>query len=233
MARVRGGDQDIPRPQNWFSGSQAPWESVTQKVLTLASIEDSFQHFHPPEKNRENYERASSVMVPLYEKGNEVFMILTRRSKMMRHHTSEISFPGGNSEPEDIDEWATAKREAYEEINLDAALPRQIGRLNSFITVGSESFVTPIVAALEERPKLTANPNEVEKILHVPISELLLPEVYREEVWELRDGQKRKIHFFELFGDTVWGATGSMIKQFLSIILGIHDNDKSSFSDNS
>ena len=233
MARVRGGDQDIPRPQNWFSGSQAPWESVTQKVLTLASIEDSFQHFHPPEKNRENYERASSVMVPLYEKGNEVFMILTRRSKMMRHHTSEISFPGGNSEPEDIDEWATAKREAYEEINLDAALPRQIGRLNSFITVGSESFVTPIVAALEERPKLTANPNEVEKILHVPISELLLPEVYREEVWELRDGKNRSIHFFELFGDTVWGATGSMIKQFLSISLGIHDNDESSFSDNS
>ena len=233
MAGVRGGDQNIPRPKNWFSGSQAPWESVNQKVLTLASIENSFRHFSPPEKNRESYERKSSVMVPLYEKGDEVFMILTRRSKMMRHHTSEISFPGGNSEPEDIDEWATAKREAYEEINLEPTLPRKIGTLDSFVTVGSKSFVTPVVAALKEHPKLTANPNEVEKILHIPISELLLPEVYREEVWELRDGQKRNIHFFELFGDTVWGATGSMIKQFLSISLRIHDNDESSFSDNS
>jgi len=184
------------------------------------------QQFHPPVINQENYERSSSVMIPIYEEDNQVYMILTRRSKMMRHHTSEISFPGGNREPEDIDEWSTAKREAYEEINLDPALPRKIGTLESFVTVGSKSFVTPVVAVLEGCPELRANPNEVEKILYVPISELLLPEVYHEEVWELRDGQQRNINFFELIGDTVWGATGSMIKQFLNIILGIQVSDE-------
>ena len=162
-------------------------------------------------------------MIPLYEEDAQVHMILTRRSKMMRHHTSEISFPGGNSEPEDTDEWSTAKREAYEEINLDPALPKKIGTLESFITVGSKSFVTPVVATLDGRPELKANPYEVEKILHVPLTELLLPEVYHEEVWELRNGQQRNIHFFELIGDTVWGATGSMIKQFLTIIHGIQE----------
>ncbi len=191
----------------------------------LRSIEKSLEQFRPPEITGEKHERSSSVMIPLYEEGTQVYMILTRRSKMMRHHTSEISFPGGNSEPEDTDEWSTAKREAYEEINLDPDLPRKIGMLDSFITVGSKSFVTPIVATLEGRPELKANPNEVEKILHVPLSELLLPEVYHEEVWELRDGQQRKIHFFELIGDTVWGATGSMIKQFLTIILGIQESE--------
>ena len=114
----------------------------------------------------------------------------------------------------------------YEEINLDPALPRKIGTLESFVTVGSKSFVTPVVAVLEGCPELRANPNEVEKILYVPISELLLPEVYHEEVWELRDGQQRNINFFELIGDTVWGATGSMIKQFLNIILGIQVSDE-------
>tara|TARA_B100000214_G_scaffold326825_1_gene265070 strand:+ start:231 stop:917 length:687 start_codon:yes stop_codon:yes gene_type:complete len=226
MNGTRGGEQKIPRPQNWAMGTLPLWLKVEQKKLTLRSIEKSLQQFHPPVINQENYERSSSVMIPIYEEDNQVYMILTRRSKMMRHHTSEISFPGGNREPEDIDEWSTAKREAYEEINLDPALPRKIGTLESFVTVGSKSFVTPVVAVLEGCPELRANPNEVEKILYVPISELLLPEVYHEEVWELRDGQQRNINFFELIGDTVWGATGSMIKQFLNIILGIQVSDE-------
>tara|TARA_B100001564_G_scaffold140095_1_gene117619 strand:+ start:404 stop:1090 length:687 start_codon:yes stop_codon:yes gene_type:complete len=225
MSGTRGGEQKIPRPQNWEMGSTPPWQKASQNKLTLRSIEKSLERFRPLEITRENYDRSSSVMIPLYEEGTQVHMILTRRSKMMRHHTSEISFPGGNREPEDTDEWSTAKREAYEEINLDPALPRKIGTLESFVTVGSKSFVTPVVATLEGRPELKANPNEVEKILHVPLSELLLPEVYHEEVWELRDGQQRNIHFFELIGDTVWGATGSMIKQFLTIILGIKKNE--------
>jgi len=224
MNDTRGGEQKIPRPQNWEIGSASLWEKANQNKLTLHSIEKSLEQFRPPEITRENYERSSSVMIPLYAEDNEVHMILTRRSKMMRHHTSEISFPGGNSEPEDTDEWSTAKREAYEEINLDPALPKKIGTLESFITVGSKSFVTPVVATLEGRPELKANPHEVEKILYVPLNELLLPEVYHEEVWELRDGQQRNIHFFELIGDTVWGATGSMIKQFLTIILEIQEN---------
>ena len=223
MNGTRGGEQKIPRPQNWGMGSSPPWQKANQNKLTLYSIEKSLEQFHPPEITRENYERSSSVMIPLYEEDAQVHMILTRRSKMMRHHTSEISFPGGNCEPEDTDEWSTAKREAYEEINLDPALPKKIGTLESFITVGSKSFVTPIVATLDGRPKLEANPYEVEKILHVPLTELLLPEVYHEEVWELRNGQQRNIHFFELIGDTVWGATGSMIKQFLTIIHGIQE----------
>ena len=223
MNSTRGGEQKIPRPQNWEMGSSPPWQKANQNKLTLHSIEKSLEQFRPNEITRENYGRSSSVMVPLYEEDDQVHMILTRRSKMMRHHTSEISFPGGNSEPEDTDEWSTAKREAYEEINLDPALPKKIGTLESFITVGSKSFVTPVVATLDGRPELKANPYEVEKILHVPLTELLLPEVYHEEVWELRNGQQRNIHFFELIGDTVWGATGSMIKQFLTIIHGIQE----------
>ena len=219
----RGGEQKIPRPQNWEMGSSPPWQKANQNKLTLHSIEKSLEQFRLNEITRENYERSSSVMIPLYEEDDQVHMILTRRSKMMRHHTSEISFPGGNSEPEDTDEWSTAKREAYEEINLDPALPKKIGTLESFITIGSKSFVTPVVATLDGRPELKANPYEVEKILHVPLTELLLPEVYHEEVWELRNGQQRNIHFFELIGDTVWGATGSMIKQFLTIIHGIQE----------
>ena len=52
------------------------------------------------------------------------------------------------------------------------------------------------------------------------MAELLLDEVYREERWTW-DGQERPIFFFELVGDTVWGATAAMLRQLLALALGL------------
>ena len=110
------------------------------------------------------------------------------------------------------------QREAYE-INLDPALPKKLD-IESFITVGSKSFVTPVAATLDGRPELKTNPYEVEKILHVH-----LPSYFSLRSITKKSGNKKwatkEYSFFELIGDTVWGATGSMIKQFLTIIHGI------------
>jgi 8-oxo-dGTP pyrophosphatase MutT (NUDIX family) len=135
----------------------------------------------------------------------------------MRSHRHEVAFPGGRLDPTDPSEWHAAVREAEEEVALDPALPRRIGELDSFITGGSLTFVTPFVGALPERPTLSPAEAEVEHILYVPLRELLLPEVYREEIW-VRDGVRRSITFFELHGDTVWGATGAMLRQLLTLI---------------
>ena len=58
------------------------------------------------------------------------------------------------------------------------------------------------------------------------LTELLSKDVFREEIWVLRDGKKRSINFFELIGDTVWGATGTMIRQFLTTILDIKESSE-------
>jgi hypothetical protein len=56
------------------------------------------------------------------------------------------------------------------------------------------------------------------------LSELLLDEVWREEIWPLRHyGAPRAITFFELIDDTVWGATGAMLRQLLAIATGTDD----------
>tara|TARA_B100001996_G_scaffold5211_1_gene4399 strand:+ start:88 stop:774 length:687 start_codon:yes stop_codon:yes gene_type:complete len=218
----RGGKQKIPRPQNWTIGGPPPWSEIRIPSLNLDSIKKTFTDKDLQPIKESTYDRKSSVLIPLYEE-EEVWMILTRRSETMRFHTSEVSFPGGNQEPQDIDPWDTALREAHEEIGLHPSLPLKLGHLDSFVTVGSKSFVTPFVAALDHCPQLKANPVEVEKILHVSLTELLSKDVFREEVWVLQDGKKRSINFFELIGDTVWGATGTMIRQFLTTILHINE----------
>ena len=68
------------------------------------------------------------------------------------------------------------------------------------------------------RPVLRPNPAEVDAVLLVPVAELLLDEVYREERW-FWEGQERPIFFFELVGDTVWGATAAMLRQLLALAL--------------
>lgn len=219
----RGGSQKIPRPESWHLGAPAPWEGKERRAFTLEALESIISGYNSrtlSDKTKE--QRRSAVLIPIYcSAQDELHVILTRRSAMMKHHTHEVSFPGGNQEPEDQDLWATAIREAHEEIGLNPELPRFVGTLDSFVTVGSNSLVTPFVGILDTVPALEANPIEVEEIIDVPLAELLNPDIYREEIWQWQDGKSRPVFFFELIGDTVWGATASMLRQFLLVLLSI------------
>lgn len=213
----RGGPQRIPRPSGARTGAAAPWAHLAphQRRVTLAGIEDRFARLGPARRSpREGHvARASAVLAALYEADGEVWVVLTRRSSALRVHSGEVSFPGGGQDPgEDLPD--TARREACEEIGLDPAGVRIFGELDHLTTITSNSFIVPYVAALDGRPELVASPGEVESILHVALPELLDPEVFREERWDVV-GMDRPIWFFELEGDTVWGATAAMLRQLL------------------
>lgn len=151
------------------------------------------------------------MLAPFYDSDTGATLILTRRAWHMRSHTGEVSFPGGRFEPADVDLRATALRESHEEIALDPNLVNVVGRLPQLTTVSSPAAIVPYVGILAERPALVAEPGEVDAILDVTIEELLDPSIYREEIWT-RDGVDLEITFFELEGDTLWGATARMLR---------------------
>ncbi len=159
------------------------------------------------------------MLAPLYEHHGEVFVVLTRRGQDLRAHQGEVCFPGGLREgAESL--AAAALRETNEEIGLDRADVEVLGELDHLMTVGSRSYIVPHVGLVGGgRPVLTPNPSEVDAVLHVPLAELLLDDVYREERWTFL-GAERSVFFFELVGDTVWGATAAMLRQFLALALG-------------
>ena len=66
---------------------------------------------------------------------------------------------------------------------------------------------------------LNPHPREVVDAFAVPVSELLHPEAYREELWDLW-GAYRSMAFFELPGETVWGATARILFRLLVVITG-------------
>ncbi len=160
----------------------------------------------------------SAVLVPLYEGADGLEVVLTRRDWNLRTHRGEVSFPGGRADPgEDL--TTTALREALEEVALDPARVEPLGELDHLTTVTRRAYIVPVVGLLAGRPDLHPNDGEVDAVLHVPLAELLRPEVFREERWG-DEVNGRPVYFFELVGDTVWGATAAMLRQLLCRLTG-------------
>jgi 8-oxo-dGTP pyrophosphatase MutT (NUDIX family) len=166
--------------------------------------------------------RQSAVLAPLYVGDDGPAVVLTRRAAHLRNHRGEVSFPGGRQEDHDRDLVATALREAHEEIRLVPDTVEIVGRLDRLSTFTSQSMVHPFVGVLPGRPEgLVADPGEVEHILHVLLTDLLDPEAFHEEIWRFPDGNDRSLTFFEIVGDTIWGATARMLRQLLNVALGL------------
>lgn len=222
----RGGDQIIPRPLATRLGRPAPWANLPASARrpTLDDVRNAFADAGPALRSERELmpalDPASAVLAPLYEEDGELFVVLTRRTWTMRSHSGEVSFPGGRHDDGDTDLWHTALREAREEIALDSAAVARVGELDHLATVSSHSYIVPYVGALSGRPSTAPSPDEVSAILHVPVGDLLDPAIFREERWELPWAEDRPIFFFELVGDTVWGATGAMLRQLLGLITG-------------
>jgi 8-oxo-dGTP pyrophosphatase MutT (NUDIX family) len=215
----------IPRPAASRPGRPAPWAGLEPAALrpSLGDVRAALAGAGPPRLAdiEGTGVSASAVVAPLYEVEGEAVAVLTRRAQHLRNHRGEVSFPGGRQEPgEDL--WRTATREAHEEVDLDPALLTRIGELDHLRTIVGRSYVVPYVGALDDRPELTPSPAEVERILHVPLSELLSPGVFREERWGVAP-LDRPICFFEVEGDTIWGATGSMLRNLLAVVTATHE----------
>lgn len=218
----RGGPQFIPRPDSARIGKPAPWATLptdrrSPTIDDLVSLVDPI----PADTSFElsvSGRPPSAVLIPLSFGPHGPEMLLTRRAWHLRSHTGEVSFPGGRMDREDGDLATTALRETEEEIGLARDLVEIVGVLDQHITVSSPAPILPYVGLVDGRPDVAPSPDEVDGVLHVPIAELLDPSIYREEIW-VRDGQELEITFFELEGDTLWGATARMVRSLFERLI--------------
>lgn len=221
----RGGQQRIPRPPSARPGAPAPWARLLPDArrFTLGEVRQAAARLPVPRRSAPPpTARPAAVLMPIFEDGGEARIILTKRPETMASHRGEIAFPGGKLEAErDGSLRDAALREAHEEIGLAPAAVEIVAELDSLTTVASRFVLTPFVGLLDARPDLQPDPTEVVSVFDVAISELLADRVYREERWDIppdlgiTPGRDRAIHFFELAGETVWGATARILAGFL------------------
>jgi 8-oxo-dGTP pyrophosphatase MutT (NUDIX family) len=213
-----GGDQVIPRPPTVWVRPNNPFNNLDHSILRstemlverIKKFSTTVQHV-PPAPDA----RASAVLIPMFNGESGPELVFTRRSQDLTNHKGEISFPGGRL---DGGESAldAALREAHEEIDLHPKHVEIIGQLTPLNTYVSKSHIVPIIGLLKDKPSLDARNPEVDRVFTVPVVDLVRSDTYVEEQWGEPPNQFR-FHFFHLDDETIWGATGRMLYQIISI----------------
>jgi 8-oxo-dGTP pyrophosphatase MutT (NUDIX family) len=159
--------------------------------------------------------RRSAVLILLGEQpdsGPDV--LLLQRSATLRSHAGQPAFPGGASDPDDVDAPATAMREATEEVGLDpdsatvlATLPRLWIPVSGFV-------VSPVLAWWHTpHPVAPVDHGEVARVERLPVSELVDPA----NRVRLRHPSGYVGPGFDVRGMLVWGFTAGVLSALLEL----------------
>ena len=144
-------------------------------------------------------------------------VVFAKRTEDVTHHKGQFSFPGGIVETWDGSRLETALREAKEEIGLPPSAVDILGTLDDTETRATQFVITPFVGMVSEPVSYIPDGKEIERVLEVPLAALLDPAIFRVEMWE-RDGEVHPVYFYEYNGETIWGATARILKQFLDLV---------------
>jgi 8-oxo-dGTP pyrophosphatase MutT (NUDIX family) len=163
---------------------------------------------------RSRYDRASlppardaATLIAIYpDPTGRLAIPLTVRRDELRAHAGEVSLPGGAVERTDADVEAAALREAWEEIGIEPALVRVVGRLEPVWIPVSNFELVPVLGTLATRPSLVPQDSEVAAIVELPLEALYDEEVIGVEEFSRR-GVALRAGVYRYGGVTVWGAT--------------------------
>lgn len=166
----------------------------------------------------EGVHRLSAVLVLFYMRQQKYYFALVKRSVYDGVHSGQISLPGGQVEKTDADYAATALRETFEEVGIDAKKVQMLGSLSPIYIPPSNFDVYPFVGALTEEPHFAIDPVEINRLIEVDLDEFLSPACKTEKQIRHRTGMRVKVPCFYLQGEVVWGAT-AMILNELRLVL--------------
>ncbi len=162
---------------------------------------------------------SAAVLVPIYCKQGEYYLLFTKRTQKVKEHKGQISFPGGAREGEEI-LVNTALRECAEEIGLMAEEVEILGELDDTLSITSNYIITPFVALIPWPYQFRMDEGEVEELIEVPVSALLNSSYQRQET-EIIEGEAVISYFYNYQGRVIWGATARILSQFLDIFVNV------------
>jgi 8-oxo-dGTP pyrophosphatase MutT (NUDIX family) len=157
---------------------------------------------------------SAAVLVPIYNKQGQYYILFIKRTEWVEKHKGEISFPGGVHEERDETLLDTALRECAEEIDLMADDVEVLGELDDEVSVKTNYVISPFLALIPWPYQLKVDGRETEEIIEAPIS-ALRDKGYSRQV--IRGDETITSYFYHYQGRVIWGATARILSKFLDI----------------
>jgi 8-oxo-dGTP pyrophosphatase MutT (NUDIX family) len=161
--------------------------------------------------------KPAAVLMPIQERDDGDYLVLTKRSEHLSRHRGQIAFPGGRVDANDAGELEAALRESQEEIGLDPSNVKVLGRIDQ-VMAAYGYVVTPFVGLIPPAYEFRPNPAETAAVFSVPIDALLEPKnvSLADHGWS----NGATVYHFHYGHWDIWGATANMIVQFLDLVYG-------------
>lgn len=159
---------------------------------------------------------SAAVLVPLVERADGIYILLTRRSDDLPSHAGQVSFPGGKAHEDDMDATATALRETHEEVGIQPSLVSVIGFLDRYETRTGFSIL-PVVGMIDPSFSLKIDDREVAEVFEVPVSFLMNPANHQRHSTEY-EGARRFYYAISYKDYYIWGATAGMLKSMYNTL---------------
>ena len=164
--------------------------------------------------------RPAAALLLIYPHAGEWHVPLTVRGSALRHHTGQVSLPGGRLDRPDESVEHAALREAEEEVGVAPTTVEIIGRLTPVPIAVSGHLLHPIVGVAQQRPAFSIAAPEVERLIELPVARLMEPGILgsEERVRPLPPHVVQIIPYFDIDGARIWGATAMVLAEFAALL---------------
>lgn len=159
--------------------------------------------------------RPAAVLVPVMLAGGEARVGLIERSGKLRDHAGELAFPGGKPEDGDADLWATATREASEEVGISPERLEPLGALG-VVPVVTGKYLVHSFAALLDGERTGALSGEIVRWIEVPLGPWLRGDRRVAANMNTWRGATFPSPFFHLDEGVLYGASAAIFFDLLA-----------------
>jgi 8-oxo-dGTP pyrophosphatase MutT (NUDIX family) len=158
--------------------------------------------------------RKSAVLIPLILESNQLKILFTERSRELKSHSGQISFPGGRVDNSET-YLQTALRETNEEIGIPTNEISIIGELTELFVSPSNSLIKPFIGFMKSNAHFKLSLDEVENILKIPFNFFLDDSNIKSDYWDLFGG-KVLVPYWEIGAKVpLWGATAMILMELI------------------
>jgi len=186
-------------------------------TLLRTRITNHLRSFKPRRNNHPTLCAAAvAIVIAASTDGNDACFVLTRRPHRLRRHGGQYALPGGRVDSHE-DAQTAALRELKEELGLTLPTTDVMGWLDDFPT-RSGFCISPLVVWAGIRADIAPNPDEVEAVFRIPLTELDGPEIPRLENIPESDSPVLSAPFPTL-GHEVYAPTAAILYQFREVAL--------------